>query len=94
MLDDAPRLGPQSRNQITDPSNDVYVSIVSIWEMALKIRIGKLEADIKGSTRLSCADRAAPVGTTPGAFAATRNIASATAPQGSVRPSADCHCTG
>jgi PIN domain nuclease of toxin-antitoxin system len=47
MLDDAPRLGPQSREQITDPSNDVYVSIVSIWEMALQIRIGKLEADIK-----------------------------------------------
>jgi PIN domain nuclease of toxin-antitoxin system len=46
MLDDAPQLGPKVRDQITDPANDVYVSVVSLWEMALKIRIGKLEADI------------------------------------------------
>ncbi len=47
MLDDAPQLGPRSREQVTDLANEVYVSVVSIWEMAIKIRIGKLEADIK-----------------------------------------------
>jgi PIN domain nuclease of toxin-antitoxin system len=46
MLDDAPQLGRRLREQITDPANDVYVSVVSVWEMALKARIGKLEADI------------------------------------------------
>jgi PIN domain nuclease of toxin-antitoxin system len=46
MLDDAPQLGHRLREQITDPANDVYVSVVSIWEMAVKARIGKLEADV------------------------------------------------
>lgn len=47
MLADAPQLGPRSRDQITDPANDVYVSVVSIWEMLVKVRIGKLQADIR-----------------------------------------------
>jgi PIN domain nuclease of toxin-antitoxin system len=46
MLDDAPQLGRRLREQITDPANDVYVSVVSVWEMAVKARIGKLDADI------------------------------------------------
>jgi PIN domain nuclease of toxin-antitoxin system len=46
MLDDAPQLGSKVRDELTNPANDVYVSIVSIWEMALKARIGKLQADI------------------------------------------------
>jgi hypothetical protein len=43
MLDDAPQLGSKVRDELTDPANDVYVSI---WEMALKGRIGKLQTDI------------------------------------------------
>jgi PIN domain nuclease of toxin-antitoxin system len=46
MLDDAPQLGSKVRDELTNTANDVYVSIVSIWEMALKARIGKLQADI------------------------------------------------
>ena len=39
-------LGSKVRDELTDPANDLYVSIVSIWEMALKARIGKLQTDI------------------------------------------------
>ena len=46
MLDDAPQLGSKVRDELTDPANDEYVSMVSIWEMALKARIGKLHTDI------------------------------------------------
>ncbi len=46
MLDDAPQLGAKVRDELTNPADDVYASIVSIWEMALKVRIGKLQTDI------------------------------------------------
>ena len=41
------RLGPKARGLITDPANDVLVSVVSLWEIAVKLRTGKLKADIK-----------------------------------------------
>jgi hypothetical protein len=62
MLDDAPRLGSKVRDELTDPANDLYVSIVSIWEMALKARIGKLQTDIAeviGYTSRPCCLRTA-----------------------------------
>ena len=31
---------------IENPGNAVFVSIASLWEIAVKVRIGKLEADI------------------------------------------------
>ena len=40
------RLGPKARDLIVDPGNQVLASIVSLWEMAVKIRIGKLHGDI------------------------------------------------
>jgi PIN domain nuclease of toxin-antitoxin system len=46
LTDDA-QLGPQAREFVEDPGNDVLVSMVSLWEMAVKTRIGKLEADIR-----------------------------------------------
>jgi PIN domain nuclease of toxin-antitoxin system len=46
-LADDERLGPQARELIEDPGNDVLVSVVSLWEIVVKIRVGKLEADIK-----------------------------------------------
>jgi PIN domain nuclease of toxin-antitoxin system len=51
-------IGRRSREQLTDPANDAYVSVVSIWEMAVKARIGKLEADVGGGHRLSRPDGA------------------------------------
>jgi len=45
-LDDDDRLGPRARGLIEDPGNDVLVSVASLWEMVVKLRVGKLEADI------------------------------------------------
>lgn len=50
-LDDDERLGPQSRELIAEPANDVHVSVASLWEIALKIRIGKLRADMTAIER-------------------------------------------
>jgi len=42
------RLSGTARQIICDSSNPVYLSIASAWEVAIKLRIGKL--DIDGST--------------------------------------------
>ena len=44
-LADEPRLGRQARDLIGDPGNDILVSMVSLWEIAVKTRVGKLTAD-------------------------------------------------
>ncbi len=45
-LADDDRLGSQARELIEDPGNDVLVSVASLWEIVVKVRVGKLEADI------------------------------------------------
>lgn len=40
------RLSPKAREIIVDPANDVLASMVSLWEIAIKIRTGKLTADL------------------------------------------------
>lgn len=45
-LADDGRLKPRARELIENPESTVLVSIVSLWEIAVKVRIGKLEADI------------------------------------------------
>ncbi len=45
-LADTPQLGPKARGAIADPANDILVSIVSVWEIAVKVRTGKLEAKL------------------------------------------------
>ncbi len=45
-LTDDDRLGRAIRDRIEDPGNDVVVSVVSLWEIVVKVRVGKLEADI------------------------------------------------
>lgn len=39
---DSPLLSAQTRNLFTDPANEVYLSAVSAWEIAVKHAIGKL----------------------------------------------------
>ncbi|MBV9757761.1 MAG: type II toxin-antitoxin system VapC family toxin [Alphaproteobacteria bacterium] len=46
VFDGSPRLGRATRGVITDPRNTVYVSVVSLWEIAVKARIGKLRIDL------------------------------------------------
>ncbi|WPE24311.1 type II toxin-antitoxin system VapC family toxin [Shinella zoogloeoides] len=46
-LNDDEKLGARARDLIGDPANDVLVSAVSLWEITVKLRIGKLDADIE-----------------------------------------------
>jgi PIN domain nuclease of toxin-antitoxin system len=46
-LADDKQLGRRARELIEDPGNDVLISTVSLWEIVVKTRIGKLHADIK-----------------------------------------------
>ena len=43
-LADHPKLGEKSRKIITDERNDIFVSAVSIWEIAIKKNKGLLKA--------------------------------------------------
>lgn len=45
LADDA-RIGQQARERIADPDTIVLVSAVSLWEIVVKVRVGKLEAEI------------------------------------------------
>ena len=38
----APELSPRARELFEDPDNDVYLSVVSAWEIALKNAAGRL----------------------------------------------------
>ena len=42
-LDDDPRLSPAAKDAIENIQNTVSITIVSLWEIALKRSIGKLE---------------------------------------------------
>ena len=42
VLEDSPRLSPATRTLVTDPANECWVSAVSVWEIAIKVAIGKL----------------------------------------------------
>jgi PIN domain nuclease of toxin-antitoxin system len=56
LADDA-RLGPEARTRIEDRGNEVLVSHASLWEIAIKIGIGKLRLDI-GEALAAIRDRA------------------------------------
>jgi PIN domain nuclease of toxin-antitoxin system len=44
-LADDQHLGSKARKLIEDPANDIFVSVASLWEITVKVRVGKLEAD-------------------------------------------------
>ncbi|MBS1938230.1 MAG: type II toxin-antitoxin system VapC family toxin [Bacteroidetes bacterium] len=45
--EDDPRLGRRGRQILADPEQPVVVSIVSLWELAIKRSVGKLGLDIE-----------------------------------------------
>lgn len=45
-LRDDRRLSASMKECIADPANDIYVSVASLWEIVVKIRVGKLDADV------------------------------------------------
>ena len=42
VINDAPELSPQARGLFVDPRNEVYLSSVSAWEIAIKYALGRL----------------------------------------------------
>ena len=40
--DDSPRLSKTARDAIRHPGNQIFVSLASAWEIAIKVRLGKL----------------------------------------------------
>ena len=46
-LEGDPRIERQAQDLIADPANDILVSIASLWEIVVKVRVGKLEANIR-----------------------------------------------
>lgn len=59
-LGDDPRLRAEARDLIRDPDNSVFVSAASVWEIAIKRAIGRLDVDIaKLSDALEAMDFAA-----------------------------------
>jgi PIN domain nuclease of toxin-antitoxin system len=49
-LQDDTRLGPKARSLISDPVARLFVSVVSLWEITIKWRVGKM--DFAGSSFL------------------------------------------
>lgn len=45
ILADDKHLSPKARRRLDDPRNEVFLSIASVWEMAIKIGLGKLRLD-------------------------------------------------
>ena len=41
-VDDPSKLGPQAAAALQDPTNDLLVSAGTIWELAIKVGLGKL----------------------------------------------------
>ena len=42
IINDAPELSAYARESFVDPGNEVYLSSVSAWEMAIKYALGRL----------------------------------------------------
>jgi len=42
IITDAQELSPTARHLFVDPNNEVYLSAVSVWEILVKFRLGRL----------------------------------------------------
>ncbi len=42
FVEDSPSLSAQARALIEEPTNAVFFSMASVWEMAIKVSLGKL----------------------------------------------------
>lgn len=61
-LQDDPKLKVRTLALITDRGNEVLYSVVSLWEIALKHRLGRLEADVAAVDRHCRARGLTPLG--------------------------------
>jgi PIN domain nuclease of toxin-antitoxin system len=66
VLADPDRLKPDSRRILAGTANTVFVSVVSLWEIVVKRRVGKLEAEFAAITaQLAPASKIRLLGVTP-----------------------------
>jgi PIN domain nuclease of toxin-antitoxin system len=66
VLGDLERLKVETRGILAHDDNAVFVSVVSLWEIVVKCRVGKLEADIAAITaRLAPASKIQLLGIAP-----------------------------
>lgn len=66
VLADPDRLQPETHRTLADAANAVFVSVVSLWEIVVKCRVGKLEADLAAITaQLAPASKMQLLGITP-----------------------------
>ena len=42
-VEDAPELSKKARQAVANPGNECFLSLVSCWEMAIKLSLGKLK---------------------------------------------------
>jgi PIN domain nuclease of toxin-antitoxin system len=40
-----PRISPRAARAMQDPDNEIFVSVASLWEASMKVRIGKLSVE-------------------------------------------------
>ncbi len=73
-LSDDQRLGQGPRALIADPGNDILVSVVSLWEIVVKLRVGKLEADIGAIERAIVRDGFRRLAITPAHLAVLADL--------------------
>ena len=45
FIDGSPKLGAQARTLIEDGTNTKWISVASLWEMAIKISLGRLHLE-------------------------------------------------
>ena len=66
VLGDPDRLKPDTHRVLADTANAVFISVVSLWEIVVKRRVGKLQADIAAITaQLAPASKVQLLGVTP-----------------------------
>jgi PIN domain nuclease of toxin-antitoxin system len=49
-LGDPDRLRAETHRTLAEAGNEVFVSLISLWEIVVKVRVGKLKADIASVT--------------------------------------------
>jgi PIN domain nuclease of toxin-antitoxin system len=52
-MEGADRLRPTAADMIADPTNEIFLSVISVWEIGIKTAIGKLQTpgDLEGGMR-------------------------------------------
>ena len=73
-LADDPRLGADAKDMIADPANDVLVSVASFWAIVVKVRVGKLRAEIGAILKVCARDGFASLDITPSHLRTLANL--------------------